>query len=150
MSRMQRYAWPLLPVVVWALLAVATADAATLSGVTVSCDIALCEEASQRDALLSLAGLRSGAPWDADASKAAERALKQTGIFASVALQESPCDGGVCLAVSLSGVQRIGDVFIEPGGALTSEIQRRLFLRSGSVWQGDEQTLGRQRKVIEE
>lgn len=114
------------------------------------CDIALCDDATQRETLLSLAGLAPGVAWDEAQAAASRSALEKTGIFATVELRETLCEGGVCLEVDLAGLPRIADVVIEPGGALTSEIQRRLFLRSGSVWEGDEETLKRQRGVIEE
>ncbi len=124
--------------------------AGVVAGVEVRCDLALCDDAEQRSSLLALAGIEVGAAWSEERSSRASKALESAGMFERVTLTARACEAGLCVEVELVGRQRIADVFIEPGGALTSEIQRRLFLRSGSVWTGDEETLGRQRRAIEE
>lgn len=145
--------WSLLPMLLLAVLLVVSRPAAAaerVGQVSVSCDIVLCDDPVQRDALLALSGLQPGVVWNDALAEAAKARLLETDIFDSVEVIAAPCEAGLCVAVSLSGRQRIADVHIEPGGALTSEIQRRLFLRSGGLWEGDEETLVRQRKVIEE
>ena len=121
-----------------------------VGGVEVRCDLALCDDVAQRSSLLALAGIEVGSAWSAARSSRATQVLESAGMFERVRLTERACEAGLCVEVELVGRQRIADVFIEPGGALTSEIQRRLFLRSGSVWTGDEETLARQRRAIEE
>lgn len=118
--------------------------------VKLQCDLALCDDAEQRASLFALAGITVGSAWSEERAARATKALESAGMFERVTVTERACASGLCLDVALAGRQRIADVFIEPGGALTSEIQRRLFLRSGSVWTGDEETLARQRRAIEE
>jgi len=129
---------------------VAQAADGVVAGAEVRCDLALCDDAEQRASLLALAGVEVGAEWNGERATQASKVLESAGMFEQVTVTDRACDGGLCIVVALTGKQRIADVSIEPGGALTSEIQRRLFLRSGSIWTGDEETLARQRRAIEE
>ena len=132
------------------LPSVSRAAEGVVAGVEVRCDLALCEDAEQRASLLALAGIEVGSAWSEERAARATKALESAAMFERVTVTERACEAGLCVEIALAGHQRIADVFIEPGGALTSEIQRRLFLRSGSVWTGDEETLGRQKRAIEE
>ena len=132
------------------LPSVSRAAEGVVAGVEVRCDVALCEDAQQRASLLALAGIEVGSAWSEERAARATKALESAAMFERVTVTERACQAGLCVEIALAGHQRIADVFIEPGGALTSEIQRRLFLRSGSVWTGDEETLVRQKRAIEE
>lgn len=101
--------------------------------------------------LLRLTDLEVGTALDESALRAAESYLQQTRFFA---------DGGVRAEVSttpfgtaLVDIHTVGQVFIrkveiDPGSALESEVEARVFLRSGQPYADDPEELVRQKEAI--
>lgn len=128
----------------------AAAQTLPVLGVTVTCDLDGCGSEAYRQELARLVPLRPGDAFDPDALDRGRALLESTGLFSRVELERAVDDRGVEVRVTLTRAVRIAEVSISPGGALTSEIRRRVFLRSGEVWRDDPVVIERQSAAIRE
>ncbi|RMG14226.1 MAG: hypothetical protein D6729_13995 [Deltaproteobacteria bacterium] len=98
-----------------------------------------------------VAYLRPGPPpYDAETVEASERLLKATGYFAAAHCSVSP--GGTRLVCRLRPARMVRTVEIGgqiPFTVLEDDLQRRIFLRPGSILENEQETLARQRKRLE-
>lgn len=120
----------------------------TVDEVAVECDLPVCSKRRFTTAIVAVAGIAPGAPVTEAALDAALARLMETGFFTAVRWRVDTIESGSRLVFEGDGIVTIRKVRIRAGAALASELRRRVFLRSGEAWSGDEQVLLRQQQEI--
>ena len=121
-----------------------------LTSLSLSCDLPECADEAMRSRLLGVTGLILGQPTsDADVDRGLGL-LMQTTFFERCADERVTTAEGLSVAIECAGATLIRDVDVRAGLALGSEIEQRIFLRSGQPWTGEGERTQRQIVEIQE
>ena len=124
-----------------------------IEDVRLYCDLPRCDRPDELARLRSLADIRPGQTYDESLLDRAEFFLGKTGFFATDGVtaeaQVTP-NGSVVIEIHTVGRVFIRQVEIDPGNALESEVEARVFLRSGQAYSGDREELDQQEEAIEQ
>ncbi|MCA9561843.1 MAG: BamA/TamA family outer membrane protein [Myxococcales bacterium] len=119
--------------------------------VTLNCDLPRCEEDAEYQRLLSLSELAPGKVFQPEMLESAACYLGRTGFFeaggVSVRVEEFKPDE-VSLIIDTQPQTFIRNVEIDDESSLASDIEQRVFMRSGNPWTGDVEEIQRQREAI--
>lgn len=118
--------------------------------VAVSCAAALCDDDDRVADLVDLLALGEGIDADAARVRAGAGRLIESGTFSRVEVTASPLEDGYGLQLVGEPTVRVRRLRVQTLTALSSEIRRRIFLRSGSPWDPDPELIARQRRTVEE
>ena len=124
---------------------------AVVTEVRVSCDLPRCSRDYFRDALVEVAGIPIGEPATELELAAARNRLVASGFFTDVTVSVEAAEGsaeGSVVTFEAAGAITIRKVRIRSAAALGSELRRRIFLRGGETWTGDQTVVERQRREI--
>ncbi|MBN1947866.1 MAG: BamA/TamA family outer membrane protein [Bradymonadales bacterium] len=103
-----------------------------IESVTIECDLPRCQRPAEMQRLLRLTGLTPQTPFSSELGDAAAYFLERTGFFEHVTWSMQPgTQGGLNVILTTRGQRFIRRVHIDSGLALQSEIQQRIFMRSG-------------------
>ena len=122
-----------------------------IEDVRLHCDLPRCERDNEVARLLSLADIRPGLSFDQSLLDRAVFFLQKTGFFAAdgvTAEAEMTSYGSVIVDIHTVGRVFIRRVEIDPGDALESEVEARVFLRSGQAYSNDPEELTQQEEAI--
>ena len=127
----------------------ASAQERAIASVEVECTLTRCQDEDEMRRLRSLTDLAAGKPYDDARGEAAAHYLMRTGFFAQVIVETRETPEGVAVTLRTIPQTYIREVHISSGSTLRSDIEQRMFLRSGSPYAGDESDLRDQREAIE-
>ena len=128
----------------------ASAQAQVIQAIDFACDLPECDEASFREDLISVTGLQVGIDATEERVELARANLMATQYFASVDTVTVPSGGGIELQFVATGLTLIRRVRVRAGRAITDDVERRIFLRSGEAWTNDPVEISRQEHAIRE
>jgi outer membrane protein insertion porin family len=128
--------------------AVITGLGRTVTRVEVVCDLVECESEQFVEALVRLGGIESGDVLDEAILVRALGRLLETGYFVDARVETVLDQDGVLVRLVTTGATIIEDINLHTGLALAREIRRRIFLRPGEIWTGEQEAIDRQIRVI--
>lgn len=118
--------------------------------VEVVCDLDDCDRPRFVEALGRLAAIDPGDVLDEALLVRALGRLLETGYFIDAHAETAIAADGVVVRLVVVGATIIEDINLRTGLALAREIRRRIFLRPGMIWTGEQEPIDRQIRVIEE
>ena len=129
----------------------AQSQAIKIEDVVLECQLPRCEDQDEVGRLISLTDLRIGQALDEEALERAQFYLQETGFFAPDGVQIDVA--ATPYGTALVKIETIGQIFIrnveiDPGDALESEIEARVFMRSGQRYTDDPEETQRQKDAI--